>query len=106
MLYLPSMLMVEKQPKDNNTNHTPTTINKALESQLRSLHGAFLDRNASKSQDELTADKFVEYVGSQSNGKHLLSAINNTTVKVFFDHIQQQGTSLKTITTHSNYFRE
>lgn len=99
--------MVEKPHKGNNTPpNKPNSVSGAMESQLRSLHRAFLERNEKKGSEALNSDKFVEYVSQQAGGRDLLSKINSSNVKVFFDNVQQQGTSVKTIKEHTNYFRD
>ncbi|USN56584.1 MAG: hypothetical protein H6766_06195 [Candidatus Peribacteria bacterium] len=98
--------MVEKQPKNNSSPNKSNNFNTERDSQLRSLHGAFLEKNESKGKEALTADKFVEFVSQQSEGNSLLSRISRNSVKVLFDEIQNEGTAVHTIKQHTNYFRD
>lgn len=99
-----------RSQKNRNNKHKeqssqPLSVSKAMEAQMQSLHRAFLERQGNKPSNEQTADKFVEFVSKQSGGKNILSKINASGIKVYFDNIQQQGTALSTIATHTNHFR-
>ncbi len=101
------MIMVEKHnEKFSDTSKKTSTMSEALEKQLRSMHVAFLDRNEGKGKDAVTADKFIEFVSKQAGGKNLLSRINSSNIKVFFNDIQEKGTSLSTLDKHSHYFQD